>query len=257
MHGQRYKRQHDEAEDKRICDGVENTPGRADARVDGLFNGVCRRVVSGERPLGLEQSNHEGQPIGLSGKRLTHVVQIADGLKVVLGEERQAHHQHQDHGDVVPGREVVEPSDDPNADMIENAVKHENDAKHNERRRQVGGVAEEGGQERIGKERTRVVDAGHNADLANQVDPRGVPPPTPATENGGPVVERACGGNGGCEFCQGRGNEQHEERDEGPAEAHHAWPAEQQAVPVQRHGAGEDGNDGKRDGEIGEPTHVP
>jgi hypothetical protein len=72
----------------------------------------------------------------------------------------------------------------------------------------------------------------------------------------GPEIETAGRRIGRRELRHRCRDAQHEETDEGPADGVDDRPAELQSVAKQLNGAGENGNDRKRDGEIREAAHL-
>jgi hypothetical protein len=99
------------------------------------------------------------------------------------------------------------------------------------------------------------VDPGGDRDLSNHVKPGGQPAPAASAETERPIVEAARGWIGGGEFGHGGGDAESENADNRPADGIDNGAGEFETVTEQENGAGENGDDGKGNGEIGEAAH--
>ena len=101
------------------------------------------------------------------------------------------------------------------------------------------------------------IDAGHDGDLAGQVEPGRPPAPVLVLHPARPVVEAAGRRVGRRDLGHGGGDHQGEDRDERPADGAGGGAAPGEAVVEKDHRAGEDRDDREADGEVGEPAHGP
>lgn len=200
--------------------------------MEGLLDRVGGGVITGEGPLRLQETDQEGQGVGFVGKGLPDPEQRLHRLQSSPGEKGEAEHQDQDDPDVVPGGKIVQPRDDADPQVVEQTVGEEDQSEND----QGGGlrhpVAQHRRQEAVDENGRRIVDSGHDADLADQVDPGRIPTPSLVPEQGGPVVQSARGGNRRCQFRHRRRHQQDEQGDQGPAETHHAGAAVGETVSV-------------------------
>ena len=101
----------------------------------------------------------------------------------------------------------------------------------------------------------RVVDAGDDGELADQVQPRRPPAPVLVLHPAGPVVQAAGRGVGRGDLGHRRGDREHEDRDQRPAERHGGLARPGQAVVVEDDRAGQDADDREADREVAEAAH--
>src|SRR5262249_6697228 len=80
--------------------------------------------------------------------------------------------------------------------------------------------------------------------------------PPGAAEDGGPVVEGSRRRVGRGKLRQARRDGQSHHRHERPTKAHHQRTSVLEPVAVERHRAGENGDDGKRQREVGKAAHL-
>ena len=100
------------------------------------------------------------------------------------------------------------------------------------------------------------VNAGGDGDLPDHVEPRRRPRPGPAAEPKGPEVEPTRGRICRCQLRHRGRYAQREEAHDRPADRIDDRPGELEPVSVQQDGAGQNGDDGEGDGEIGESAHL-
>ena len=275
--------QEDVADDGGYGHGQEHAPGARDAGADGLLRHVGGGVVPGVGPVGLQQREEEGEDHRI--RRRGAVLQVHEPQVVVPAagrverldlEEVQPRRvrladeddQHDDSGhddDVPPDADLVEQRDEADAGDVEEQL-DEHDHAHGRQLTGQPGLAEDGrgvegraedliDDRRVQEAGGRVVDAGHDGDLAEQVEPRGPPAPGLVLHLAGPVVEAAGRGVGRGDLGHRRGDQEDEDGDERPADHHRGRARPGQAVVVQDHRAGQDGDDAEADGEVAEAAH--
>ena len=135
--------------------------------------------------------------------------------------------------------------------MVDQSVRDEDegvDAQHGPRAR----IQAEERSDELG---AAIVHTGNRGDQTRDVDPSREPAPARAPQRARPVIHAARSGKGRGEFGHAGRDREREQRHQRPAERHLGGSAFGQAVAVKRHRSGEDGNDRKRDGEVGEPSH--
>ena len=174
-----------------------------------------------------------------------------------------------DEGDVPPDADLVQDGHDADAGDIEDEFDEHQHGHREQLARDEQGPAERedltgvrvgaAGQRRddglVEEERGREVDAGHDGELADQVEPRGPPAPVLVLHDAGPVVEPAGRRIGGRDLRHGGGDGQHEDRDERPSDQHGCRAGPGETVVVQDDRAGQDADDAEADREVAEPAH--
>ena len=155
---------------------------------------------------------------------------------------------------VPPGRDVVDHRQKPWAEHVDQPVQRDD---HRVRQEDVAlgeRVAEPQVHERRDERRRSEVDRRRDGDLPDEVEPPREPAPPGAAQPGRPVVEAAGGRVGRGDLAHRQRDEDAEAADEEPApgDGHRAAPSDRDVVRGQT--AGEDGDDGERDGEVREAT---
>ena len=252
--------QQDPAGEQGDDDGHHDS-ARAAARRRVRFLGHVRRcVVAGEGVLGHQQADREhvegAVPAGEVDDRGEHEV----GRLVVRRVEGEEADDEQYADDVPPDAHVVQQRDQPDAELVQQAVHKQHARVDDDGDPVVGRRAEHQVQPRVDEERRAEVNARGDRDLAEEVEPPGEPRPRRGVvlgQLGGPVVQAAGGGVAGAHFGHGQADHQGHHADERPAPDDGDRAADDHPVAVQRQAAGEDRNDGERDGEVGESRHAP
>ncbi len=172
----------------------------------------------------------------------------------MVGDDDEDHDDHEHAGHVPPGRDVVDLRQEARAERVDQPVQGDDHGVGQEHVALAERVAEPQVHQRRDERRRAEVDGRGDGDLADEVEPAREPAPAGAAEPRRPVVEAARG-------RVGRGDLAHRERDEdaeaaddepAPGDGHRAAPADRDVV--RRETAGEDGDDGERDGEVREPA---
>ena len=101
-----------------------------------------------------------------------------------------------------------------------------------------------------------VVDGGGHRDLADEVEPTGEPAPRRAAQLGRPEVEGAGRRHRRGDLTHRHRDEDRERADEQPAPRDRDRSAVVERDEVRGQTAGQDRDDGERDGEVGEPAHL-
>ena len=247
---QRQRDQQQVADDARDDDRQHDPPWHAAARIHRLLRHARRRVVSGKRPLRLQQADDERPPVRpalrVGGDAGEHE---PDRLLRRDDQHRADDRTHAD--DMDRDAEVVEARHQPDPDVVDHRMREQDrrvDRQHIRGRRLQP-------DERRHKQRAAVIDAGQRRELSDNVEPGGEPAPAFAAEPARPVIHRAGGRHRRGELRHADRDRQREHADQRPPERHLRRPAHHQAVRIERHGAGQDGDDRKRNGEVREAAH--
>ena len=182
------------------------------------------------------------------------------GRLVVRRIERQQAHDEQDADDVPPDADVVQQRDQPDAELVQQAVHEQHAPVDDHGDPVVGGRAEHQVQPGVDEERGAEVDPGRDRDLAQEVEPAGEPGPgrpVARRQLGRPVVQPARGREAGADLGHGQPDHQGHHADERPAPDDGDRSAGDHPVAVQRHAAGQDRDDRERHGEVRESGHPP
>ena len=132
------------------------------------------------------------------------------------GEERERADDQRNARDMIDRTQIVQLCHGPDADVVQNRLRQEQHGKDDHialwRIRHMQQGREES--------RTTIINARDGGDEPDKIQPAGQPAPARPAQQGGPVVERAGGGNGRGQFRHRSGHEQHENGHERPADAH-------------------------------------
>ena len=108
---------------------------------------------------------------------------------------------------------------------------------------------------RVQEVRGGPVDPGHDRELADEVEPGRPPAPVLVLHPAGPVIQAAGGRISRGDLAHRCRDQEHEDRDQRPAEQDGRRTAPGQSVVVQDDRPGQDADDAEADGEVAEAAH--
>ncbi len=227
----------------------------------GLLGQVRRRVIPGEGVLRHQQADRDDvPPAEVQAAVVEQAGEDVLGRQVMVGREGEHRDDDEHAGYVPPHADVVQPGDQLDAELVQHAMQPEDDREDEDRFPVPEAEAELQVQERVDEERGAEVDPGGHRDLADEVEPAGEPGPGRAVlrrELGRPVVQAARGRVAGANLGHGQADQQRHHADAEPAPDDDRRAAEIHAEVEQGQAAGQDRDDGERDGEVREARHPP
>ncbi len=104
--------------------GQHDAPRNGAFRIDGLLGNARRCVVSGERPLRLQESDDEGPPVR-PAFRVRRDWGKEESERLLRREHDERADNHGDADDVHGDAEVVETCDEPDTEMIDERMRQQ------------------------------------------------------------------------------------------------------------------------------------
>ena len=161
-------------------------------------------------------------------------------------------HDQQHAAHVPPGRDVVDLRQEARAEHVDEPVQGDDHGVGEEDVALRERVVEPQVHERRDERRRPEVDRRSDGDLADEVEPAGEPAPPGTAQARRPVVEAAGRRIGRGDLAHRERDEDAEAADEQPAPRDRDRPTPADGDVVRRQAAGQDGDDGERDGEVRE-----
>ncbi len=239
--------QQDPAGDQRDDDRAHDAARAAASGIVRFLGHVRGGVVAGEGVLRQQQPDqHDVQRAGAEPGVVDKMPED-EARRLVMGRLDGQYPDNDQHAeDVPPHADVVQQRDQPDAELVQQAVHQQDDGVDQDRHPVRGAPAPLQGSERVDEERRAEVDARRHCHLAEEVEPAGEPGPgrsVPRRQLGRPVVQAAGGREAGAHLRHSQADEQGHDADEGPAPDDDGGAAGRHAEAVQGQAAGQDRDD--------------